>query len=275
MRQLKFLIPVMAGLLCFAGIGVASADVLRSLKGLGEIVKTVEELPKNLEAEVQPDQVEPAVQTRSPLDQLAGNDVLTATLTGAAVGAAIGAISDGSDGAKKGALIGGAAGFIAGNVAAQRRKEFASEDAFLDAEIKAAENAVSTKEEQLATLETELDSTRRRIAVLEYRFEQNEDITVEAEKEFQALTEQVRSNEQTAQNYQNSIDYLDEVLSTSEAESAAKAEEKEAWEEREATLIAKRADLNQQYARLTGINDDMNRERTLVAGLVKKAKERG
>ena len=147
--------------------------------------------------------------------------------------------------------------------------------ALVRAEITAAENAVSSKEEHLVALDLELASTRRRIAILDYRFEQNEDIVVEAEKEYQDLSAKISTNEQTAEQYQNSIDYLDEVLNTSEAESIAKAEDRATWEEREATLVAKRADLHQQYARLNGINDGMAVEQTMLAGLLKKVKDRG
>lgn len=279
MQKRKQLLAAVAGLLFLYASHIASADIFGDLKKFKDLIETAEEVPEEPvpmpEAEPHLDLVNTGASTSSPLDQLAGQDVLTGTLTGAALGAAIGALADGSDGAKKGALIGAAAGFVAGNVAAQRRKQFASEDAFLDAEIQAAENAVTTKEGQLTTLDTELASTRRKVAMLEYRFEQNEDITAEAEQEMQALSARIAENDQTAEQYQNSIDYLDEVLRTSEAESLAKSEDRATWEEREATLIAKRSDLNQQYARLTGINDGMKNEQLMLAGLLQKAKDRG
>ncbi len=73
--------------------------------------------------------------TNEPMDDSTRTKV-EGTAIGALVGAAIGAAINGRDGALVGAAIGGGAGFLIGNEIARRKAKYASEEDFLDGEIR-------------------------------------------------------------------------------------------------------------------------------------------
>jgi uncharacterized protein YcfJ len=97
------------------------------------------------------------------------------TAAGALLGGLIGGILGGdAGGAFIGAAIGGATGFLIGNEIAKRKQQYASEEAFLDSEIKIAKefnNTATQYNQQLKQQIAELDNISR---VLLARYEAGE-----------------------------------------------------------------------------------------------------
>lgn len=206
-------------------------------------------------------------QTNTPLDELARNDIIIATTGGIALGAVVGALIGGKKGALIGAGSGAVAGLIAGNVAANRRRQFASEQEYLDAEIASAQNAITTKEGQLQQLEINQKQMSREIDELEIRHRQNQNVQKQARNQLEELDNQIQNNKATAVRYQESIAYLDETLKTTKSQASTTREEKENMEGQVAALTGKREELNAQYARLLNVNEQMEDDRMRLAKL--------
>ncbi len=209
---------------------------------------------------------------KSPLEELATDDILISTGTGAVVGGVLGYIKGGEKGAYIGAALGALGGFAVGNIAAERRKDYATESDFLDAEIASANTAVSTKEAQLAQLDAQIVSNKREITGLEQRFYRNENILEEAQDKYEEISAQIDENEETQIKYQNSIEYLDSIVNKQNTESAAQKSEIAKLESQRASLIQKRSELTNQYAKLNGLNEKLKVEQNRLSALIAKAK---
>ena len=208
-----------------------------------------------------------ATTTNSPLDTLAQRDVLIGAAVGATSGAIIGGVIDGTRGTIIGTVIGTAVGAVVGDIAAQRRRQFASEVEFQDAEIASAESAISSKERQLASLEANIEKMKTDINGLEQRVKRNEDVSKEAQQRYDDLSAQIQNNEQIAVGYKNSLDYLDEILKRNRAEAAKAGADREALEDRAVELNEKKIELTAQYARLNGITDQLREQQTRLESL--------
>ncbi len=201
---------------------------------------------------------------QSPVDKLAQQDVVISTMVGAGIGAVVGAIignqsGNAAEGAAIGAALGAGTGLVVGNIAADRRKSFATQEEFLDAEIAAAERAVDKKSAEIAKLETDLETSTTEIDALVKARDGNLDVEAEARRKLAQVNAVIKNNNQTLKQYDDSVTYLETVITESDADQTP---------ERLASLQAKQASLKEQYARLHQVNDGMVDQAERLAALL-------
>ncbi len=212
--------------------------------------------------------------TSSPVEKLARRDVRNSAFAGAALGALGGAIignNVGDRNAERGALIGATAGALigagVGKIAADRRRAFASEQAYLESEIAIANEAVDAKEKELVAAEAEIVRTDQLISELQQQRANNRNVSAAAESEIETLNNQIQGYESELLDYKNSIDYLKEALDTSEQEAAQAGSDRMQVEALQEQLLAKRNDLESQYTRLSGIKERKTKQRNILLAM--------
>lgn len=206
----------------------------------------------------------------SPLDELAEQDVNSSRRTGQTVGAVIGGVLGGVlgrnrdseaervvaivGGAGAGYMLGGRVGEAMGQRAAERRRAYAREHEFLEAEIAASERAIAAQQQSIDSTEEDIVATESRIAQLEDGSDMTRAQLAEARTLKADLEQRIAENETLMASYQEKLTYLTHVLETSEADADATAEEVAMHEQRYATLVEKKDNLLAQYEGLEARN---------------------
>jgi len=206
------------------------------------------------------------VTDQTPIEQLAKNDVNTMVMAGAVVGGVTGAWwGDKKDkpfeGAAIGATLGAAIGKQVGQTAANRRKKYASEIAFLDAEISSTNKAIAARRSQVT--ETRSQSSRTRSAANRLRNQSNPD-TSSVKNSLKEADTMIAENNSTINNYRVAIAYLDKVIASSSAQKDASGS---SWRKRVSTLQQKRSALISQARELGGANETLARERSRISSV--------
>lgn len=207
--------------------------------------------------------------SKSPVEELAKEDISKATTIGKYTGAAVGGVAalllckkllgglcdtgagqalaisaGGIGGAKLGALI----GKNVGEKAANRRRIYASEQEYLESEIKASQKAIVVRKKGIKDTNQKIKNSEQRIAYLQKKSALTQKELAEA-KELKASTdEELKNTEILLGQYTEKVAYLDKTLATSEAEAKAKKENISAWEKKYAVLKARRNKLQAQQA---------------------------
>lgn len=197
---------------------------------------------------------------QSPVDRLAGNDIMKGALFGAATGGVLACIFSEDCKTKSvliGATAGGVAGAVAGKIAADRRAHYNTESQYLEAEIASANNAISKKNNEIASLETQTSQANDEVKDLERRHAQNINVSKEASEKRGEIEAQIAHNNEILAEYEESIAYLNESIKESEKRVGKTEAEKKEIAALRSQLANKRDEISAQYARLNGINEDL------------------
>ena len=226
-------------------------------------------------------QDQPQESIPSPVEELANNDVRKSRNIGKAVGALLGAgaaalaTKNVDDGQKRSAIIVGSAlaggalgdqvGKKLGETAAKRRRQYASEQEFLESEIAASENAIEVRQQDIDEVNSRVAQNEKRVEEFKAKAHLTRKEKEEAENLKQEIERTIAQNEQIMKDYDEKIAYLQHSLETSKAEATASAEEKEKWEQRYAdlkgktsNLIAQRSAMQEQTQQLAQSREDLN-----------------
>lgn len=201
----------------------------------------------------------------SPVAELAKEDISTSRTVGSVVGAMIAgyacyrkaqslpAIGRGLAVAACGAVgseLGGALGEVVGEAIAIRRLKYASEYEFLESEIEATENALSTRQAQLDATRQELDELKIKVADLESR----ESLTAEEMATAKALKAdlevKIAENKMLEERYNDTLVYLNDTLAESESNIADLQEDKESTQAKLEDAKQKRDELLAQLSQV-------------------------
>lgn len=222
---------------------------------------------------------------RSPLDDLAEQDVKKSRGLGRTIGGIWGAaggiliakeqgasteqaIAAGVAGAAIGAAAGDQIGKKIGEIAAQRRLQYAAEHEFLESEIAASQRAIDSRQKALQEADQQLISIESEIATLEAAEELNSRDLRDAKKLREEILEKKASNEALISSYSEKIAYLNETLESSKARASATEEEQKLWQQRHQQLLVKRNDLETQYADLQKQNNRLVKSEMSIAAIL-------
>ncbi len=177
-------------------------------------------------------------------------------LLGAIVGAAVGYAVDGEEGAKKGALIGAGIGIIGGaaygNHVANKRAEFESEEAYLNACIAQAEQINRNTRQYNTYLSTQIQSLRVEIARLERAKQQGQLKRTELADKQKEVQTHLAQSQKKLQRARDEIAIQREVYKREEEQSQAQlASLDKEIEELEQTV----ADLETETTALASLSD--------------------
>lgn len=242
------------------------SGALVSITAQAQLGKWIKELPlPGGNKPQQPVANSPAsnVNLSSPVDELAKKDVAKCQTIGAMLGAVAGGVAGhyaGKEltddknvrvlttgvGAVVGGKVGSSLGEQIGQVAANRRKQYNTEQQFLESEIAASEKAIAVRQAELDNTNAEIERTHARIAELNAKASLTQKEKAEVQTLKNNIKEEITKNKLLAEQYDEKIAYLKSVLETSKVEANATAEEKESWERKHASLTAKMNDLNAQ-----------------------------
>ena len=247
-----------------AGLFDKVKDITRSIPNLDKMSTPPEPI----------DQPAAAEEVATPVQDLARQDVLKSVVVGAVAGAAtaytITEVTGGDDSEKWaliGAGVGAVGGLFAGNVAAKRRKAFASEQAYLEAEISDTKVAISSKEQQIVEAEARVQATQQTIADLQKRRAANEDISEAIQIELTQLDSDIKEYDATLARYEASLEYLEESLEKSKKREADTAHEKAEVEALQAQLSSERGKLLGQFNRLNGIKESAEKSQQVLIAM--------
>tara|TARA_B100001971_G_C18257412_1_gene583369 strand:+ start:2162 stop:2914 length:753 start_codon:yes stop_codon:yes gene_type:complete len=239
-----------------------------------DITRTIPDINKGYTDPKPSDQPATVEQVVTPVQDLARQDVLKSVVVGAVAGAATAYTiteATGGDDSEKWALIGAGVGavggLIAGNVAAKRRKAFASEQAYLEAEISDTKVAISSKEQQIVEAEARVRATQQTITDLQKRQAANEDISEAIQVELTQLGFDIKEYEATLARYEASLEYLEESLGKSKKREADTAHEKAEVEALQAQLSRERGKLLGQFNRLNGIKESAEKSQQVLIAM--------
>lgn len=239
-----------------------------ALAGWGDVLNTLSKsLPLDGNIQTAETDEQPAEITPSPVESLASEDIRKSekvgTVTGAAVGAVVGYKVAGNNTNDKnmqkvatvgGAILGGMVGKQIGNkvgqVAANRRKQYASEQEFLESEIAASEKALSIREQDIKSTNEKIASMQKRIDQLSAKSELTTKEREESEALRTSVSQTIEENKALLNEYEDKIAYLEYSLETSELSANATATEKQQWEDKYAKLQSKTKQLVAQRGTL-------------------------
>lgn len=206
--------------------------------------------------------------SKSPIEELAKEDISKATTIGKYAVGGLGGIfgvvackkflGDGCSGqaavisaglgATAGAKLGKIIGKSVGEKAANRRRVYASEQEYLDSEIKASQKAIVVRKKGIKDTNHKITKSEQRIAYLQKKSTLTQRELAEA-KALKASTEKELNNTNILLGqYKEKVAYLDKTLETSEAEAKAKKENIAAWKKKYAVLKTRRDKLQAQQA---------------------------
>lgn len=274
---------------------VAANFLLLSSSSLAQFkLSDLKELVESEEPKTASEPVEAVVS--SPVEQLAREDFWKSAKIGAILGGVAGAVygyeksKDKEYDSKEdeirgrteetlkyaavGAAVGGLAGGAVGKVAGDRRKHYATEHEFLEAEIFAADQAIANQKEKISDMDKDLASSKKEINELEKRFEADKNITRKAEKKLKKLNGEIEKNAKALAAYKDSIEYLEYSLETTKLVEEASDQEIKEWEGKKQDLTVRKSQLENQYATLQNYDQGLAEQSGRVVALLKRAEEK-
>lgn len=214
----------------------------------------------------------------SPVEELGKEDISTARTVGQVIGAIVGGYAcykkfDGNKFlmatcAAFGGIAGDKLGKYIGEAIAIRRMNYASNYEFLESEIEASENAIKTREDELAATKLNITTMEDRVELLKSKASLTKAEIAEATallSEVKALREE---NEMLETRYDETLLYLDSALEDSEEEIASLTEDKAKTQQAHEELLAKRNQLSMQLASIQTQSSQLDEQSTALTSLI-------
>tara|TARA_R110002167_G_scaffold92849_4_gene249210 strand:+ start:489 stop:1244 length:756 start_codon:yes stop_codon:yes gene_type:complete len=170
--------------------------------------------------------------------------------------------------AKVSAEISGPLGTHIGKAIAIRRLKYANEYEFLESEIEASEEAISTREKEIKSTKTDISKAEKRISELKAKESLTTKEIKEAKKLKKANKERLEDNQLLEERYTQTLEYLDDTLEDSKENIADLKENKKETQAKYNDLKAKRASLAVQLAAVQQQTTQLKENQTILANML-------
>lgn len=165
-------------------------------------------------------------------------------------------------------IIAGAGGQMiraVGPMVAKRRLEFASQEDFVESEIRATERAIASQRNQIQQLRGNLTKIRSETGELRRKRSAHEDVSRQAAGLHSKIEGDIESNKAVLVSYQKNIAYLDEVIAMTRREKKQTAP----LEAKLNSMIARRAELRSEFRQRQGLGQELQTEKSRIEPLTR------